>query len=156
MGGHTTRHNVRCSQTEVSCGFPCGKKLQCGNHLCTRICHNGPCYEELAPSKKKKKNKAKANGGGEKQDGEPVAAKDEKQISDFDRGMSSFLRSSSLSSNLSLKMERLNHCLHVGGYAWLSSAPVSIFARASVIPVNPVLLQSADKSYVTIHHLPLY
>jgi hypothetical protein len=89
MGGHTTRHNVRCSQTDVSCGFPCGKKLQCGNHICARICHSGPCYEELVPSKKKK-NKAKATGTGnqEVKEGEPsIEGKVEKEISDFDRGI---------------------------------------------------------------------
>lgn len=86
MGGHTTRHNVRCSQTEVSCGFPCGKKLQCGNHVCTRICHSGPCYEDLPLSKKQKKKLAKANGG----DGSAA-----QEISDFDRGISLFHSSSS-------------------------------------------------------------
>lgn len=59
MGDHMLRRNVRCSQTEVSCGFPCGKKLQCGNHVCTRICHSGPCFEELQPKKKKKARKPK-------------------------------------------------------------------------------------------------
>lgn len=53
------RRNVRCSQTDISCGFPCGKKLQCGNHVCTRICHSGPCFEDLPKKKKKNKGKGK-------------------------------------------------------------------------------------------------
>jgi NF-X1 type zinc finger len=81
VGGHTTRRNVRCSQTEVSCGFPCGKKLQCGNHVCTRICHSGSCYEELpASSKKKKKNKKKQAAEGEDGKEEEQAAEGEKEV----------------------------------------------------------------------------
>eukprot|EP01062_Namystynia_karyoxenos_P055838 TRINITY_DN4684_c7_g1_i1.p1 TRINITY_DN4684_c7_g1~~TRINITY_DN4684_c7_g1_i1.p1 ORF type:complete len:1346 (+),score=331.80 TRINITY_DN4684_c7_g1_i1:93-4040(+) len=35
-----------------SCGEPCGKKLDCGEHFCERQCHSGPCSPcELAPAR---------------------------------------------------------------------------------------------------------
>uniref|UniRef100_A0A7N1A4D8 NF-X1-type zinc finger protein NFXL1 n=1 Tax=Kalanchoe fedtschenkoi TaxID=63787 RepID=A0A7N1A4D8_KALFE len=35
-----------------SCTDACGKKLGCGNHFCTEICHPGPCPEcDLVPSR---------------------------------------------------------------------------------------------------------
>lgn len=45
-GGHTVMRNIRCCREEVSCGLKCGRKLQCGDHACDRICHTGPCFEE--------------------------------------------------------------------------------------------------------------
>ncbi|XP_061340039.1 NF-X1-type zinc finger protein NFXL1-like [Gastrolobium bilobum] len=37
-----------------SCGSNCGKKLSCGNHICSEICHPGSCGEcELLPSRVK-------------------------------------------------------------------------------------------------------
>ena len=29
--------------TSLSCGHPCGKPLDCGNHACEESCHDGPC-----------------------------------------------------------------------------------------------------------------
>jgi len=48
----TQQITLRCSQlrpttsqasSSVSCGSQCGKKLDCGTHQCSRICHEGPC-----------------------------------------------------------------------------------------------------------------
>lgn len=30
----------------VTCGRRCGKPLRCGDHFCTRTCHEGPCQPE--------------------------------------------------------------------------------------------------------------
>ncbi|KAJ3128279.1 FKBP12-associated protein [Nowakowskiella sp. JEL0407] len=42
-----TQFVVRCSEIEQgfekSCGGTCGKLLGCGQHLCEKICHSGPC-----------------------------------------------------------------------------------------------------------------
>jgi transcriptional repressor NF-X1 len=41
----TGQHNTRgvATSAELSCGTVCNKRLGCGNHSCTRICHDGPC-----------------------------------------------------------------------------------------------------------------
>lgn len=48
MGGHTIRKNIPCHMKLVSCGFPCNKKLPCGQHLCPKKCHDGDCLEDEA------------------------------------------------------------------------------------------------------------
>ncbi|XP_060086083.1 transcriptional repressor NF-X1-like [Ylistrum balloti] len=44
---HTSRE-VICGtkesfQSAFSCNAPCGKTLECGNHTCEEVCHEGPC-----------------------------------------------------------------------------------------------------------------
>lgn len=39
IGGHETSLLSCCIARSQSCGRPCGKKLTCGNHNCTKICH---------------------------------------------------------------------------------------------------------------------
>ncbi|XP_065556677.1 NF-X1-type zinc finger protein NFXL1-like isoform X2 [Artemia franciscana] len=34
---------LRCSSKTWSCGKPCGKTLNCGQHPCQQPCHEGPC-----------------------------------------------------------------------------------------------------------------
>ncbi|RUS75090.1 hypothetical protein EGW08_017144 [Elysia chlorotica] len=46
MGEHTIRKNVPCYQDMVSCGYPCDKRLPCGQHLCLKKCHRGECLED--------------------------------------------------------------------------------------------------------------
>ncbi|GFR59088.1 transcriptional repressor NF-X1 [Elysia marginata] len=48
MGGHTVRKNVPCYLDCVSCGYPCNKKLPCGQHLCLKKCHRGDCLDDGA------------------------------------------------------------------------------------------------------------
>ncbi|EJD48338.1 hypothetical protein AURDEDRAFT_86187 [Auricularia subglabra TFB-10046 SS5] len=43
--GKTVVPNIRCSQERVSCGKPCGKPMNCGYHLCQRVCHGDECGE---------------------------------------------------------------------------------------------------------------
>lgn len=39
IGGHET-NLLPCSHARsLTCGRPCGKELECGNHKCTKICH---------------------------------------------------------------------------------------------------------------------
>ncbi|GFN83518.1 transcriptional repressor nf-x1 [Plakobranchus ocellatus] len=45
MGGHMMRKNVPCYLDVVSCGYPCHKRLPCGQHLCQKKCHSGECLE---------------------------------------------------------------------------------------------------------------
>ncbi|XP_033761970.1 transcriptional repressor NF-X1-like [Pecten maximus] len=53
--GHTSRE-VICGtkasfQSSFSCNSPCQKTLECGNHTCEEICHEGPCSPcSLSPS----------------------------------------------------------------------------------------------------------
>ncbi|KZV99993.1 hypothetical protein EXIGLDRAFT_667828 [Exidia glandulosa HHB12029] len=43
--GKATVPNIRCSQEKVSCGKACGKPMNCGYHLCERVCHGDECGE---------------------------------------------------------------------------------------------------------------
>jgi len=38
-------HSLIPLSSALSCGKTCNKSLPCGNHFCSRICHNGPCIE---------------------------------------------------------------------------------------------------------------
>ena len=43
---------VNCGKENFSCNEICSKELDCKNHLCQQICHNGTCKEcDLKPSK---------------------------------------------------------------------------------------------------------
>ena len=44
--GHEERENVPCQMDVVSCGRTCGKQLQCGQHQCTRVSHDGDCTDK--------------------------------------------------------------------------------------------------------------
>lgn len=56
----TEQRTLACDADSVGvsnycCGGVCDKKLTCGNHNCTRICHSGPCDEcHLLPENIKK------------------------------------------------------------------------------------------------------
>ncbi|KUJ22890.1 uncharacterized protein LY89DRAFT_704432 [Mollisia scopiformis] len=48
--GKKTLKNQPCWFSEVSCGLPCGKKLKCGIHFCTKPCHRpGQCEDATWP-----------------------------------------------------------------------------------------------------------
>ena len=47
-GGHRVMRNIPCYATSASCGVTCRKLLTCGQHICLRPCHAGPCKEEAA------------------------------------------------------------------------------------------------------------
>ncbi|KAI1323224.1 hypothetical protein F5Y16DRAFT_350855 [Xylariaceae sp. FL0255] len=45
--GKKSLKNQPCWFEEPRCGLPCGKKLKCGTHLCTKLCHRpGECEDE--------------------------------------------------------------------------------------------------------------
>ena len=50
-GGHETRP-IPCHERGYSCGYLCGKPLDCGLHDCQSICHFGPCNECRLPCTK--------------------------------------------------------------------------------------------------------
>ncbi|KAL5545220.1 hypothetical protein UlMin_009004 [Ulmus minor] len=53
-GEMTMKGEVKTEDGLFSCSSVCGKKLSCGNHFCSEICHPGSCGEcELMPSKTK-------------------------------------------------------------------------------------------------------
>ncbi|KAF5842537.1 hypothetical protein DUNSADRAFT_6781 [Dunaliella salina] len=39
------KRRVACCEGLFHCGKPCGRRLACGNHVCERVCHSGPCGE---------------------------------------------------------------------------------------------------------------
>ncbi len=48
--GKKTLKNQPCWFTEVRCGLPCGRKLKCGIHFCTKLCHRaGQCEDANSP-----------------------------------------------------------------------------------------------------------
>ncbi|KAJ4713568.1 NF-X1-type zinc finger protein NFXL1 [Melia azedarach] len=51
-GDMAVKGEVKAEDGVFSCSSACGKKLRCGHHSCSEICHPGPCGEcELMPSK---------------------------------------------------------------------------------------------------------
>lgn len=53
-GDMAVKGEVKEEDGVFSCISTCGKKLVCGNHPCTEICHPGPCGEcDLLPSRTK-------------------------------------------------------------------------------------------------------
>ena len=40
LGGHTTKPLPCCSAAPFSCGDQCGQPLACGNHTCSKPCHD--------------------------------------------------------------------------------------------------------------------
>ena len=44
-GGHKLMRNIPCYATSASCGVTCRKLLPCGQHVCLRACHAGPCKD---------------------------------------------------------------------------------------------------------------
>lgn len=51
-GEMTVKGELKAEDGVFSCSSTCGKKLSCGNHYCTEVCHPGACGEcELMPSK---------------------------------------------------------------------------------------------------------
>jgi transcriptional repressor NF-X1 len=50
-GGHQSRA-IPCHQASYSCGYACGKPLDCGLHTCQSICHPGQCGECKLPCNK--------------------------------------------------------------------------------------------------------
>ncbi|KAK2942667.1 putative FKBP12-associated protein 1 like protein [Blattamonas nauphoetae] len=41
--GHARLATNSTTRLNLSCGDTCGKRLDCGSHVCTEICHDGPC-----------------------------------------------------------------------------------------------------------------
>lgn len=53
-GDMAVKGMVKTEDGVFSCGSSCGKKLLCGNHVCSDICHPGSCGEcDLMPSRVK-------------------------------------------------------------------------------------------------------
>lgn len=44
-GGHTIRSGIPCHIRDVTCSARCGKTLPCGEHVCPKACHVGPCFD---------------------------------------------------------------------------------------------------------------
>eukprot|EP01117_Protostelium_nocturnum_P015566 TRINITY_DN6052_c0_g4_i4.p1 TRINITY_DN6052_c0_g4~~TRINITY_DN6052_c0_g4_i4.p1 ORF type:complete len:1098 (+),score=309.46 TRINITY_DN6052_c0_g4_i4:146-3439(+) len=67
VGGHNVKRSVACYIQEVLCGRSCNKPLECGVHLCKRMCHSGPCKNPLLPNQqnevKHKEGEAISCGG---------------------------------------------------------------------------------------------
>lgn len=47
LGGHDSVPMKCCESRIVSCGRPCGRKLDCGNHTCSLACHEVENPEDL-------------------------------------------------------------------------------------------------------------
>ncbi|KAI1266001.1 hypothetical protein F5Y18DRAFT_34653 [Xylariaceae sp. FL1019] len=63
--GKKTLKNQPCWFDESRCGLPCGRKLKCGTHLCTKMCHRpGECEDEGAPGARCRQPCGKTRGCG--------------------------------------------------------------------------------------------
>lgn len=61
-GDMSVKGEVKAEDGVFSCNSICGLKLSCGNHVCSEICHPGPCGEcNLMPSKIKTCHCGKTN-----------------------------------------------------------------------------------------------
>lgn len=38
-------NRTKCTDKIPVCGLPCKKLLPCGEHECTKTCHNGDCVD---------------------------------------------------------------------------------------------------------------
>ncbi|KAF3497916.1 hypothetical protein DY000_02057972 [Brassica cretica] len=53
-GDMTVKGELKAEDGVYSCNLICGNGLGCGNHLCSEVCHAGPCGDcELLPSRVK-------------------------------------------------------------------------------------------------------
>ncbi|KAF3437828.1 hypothetical protein FNV43_RR20584 [Rhamnella rubrinervis] len=61
-GDMSVKGEVKAEDGVFSCSSNCGQKLSCGNHVCSEICHPGPCGEcNLMPSRIKTCHCGKTN-----------------------------------------------------------------------------------------------